>query len=61
VIPRAILEKPPSAELRPDQKDTDSLPPYEVLDPDSRSLRGALRAPERIAEDTDFRWNSSNR
>lgn len=33
VIPRASIEKPPSAELRPDQKDTDSLPPYEVLDP----------------------------
>jgi NAD+ synthase (glutamine-hydrolysing) len=33
VIPRAILEKPPSAELRPGQLDTDSLPPYEVLDP----------------------------
>ena len=33
LIPAAILEKPPSAELRPDQKDTDSLPPYEVLDP----------------------------
>ena len=32
-IPRAIIEKPPSAELRPDQLDTDSLPPYEVLDP----------------------------
>lgn len=32
VIPRSILEKPPSAELRPDQKDEDSLPPYEVLD-----------------------------
>lgn len=32
VIPRAIIEKPPSAELRPGQKDTDSLPPYEVLD-----------------------------
>jgi NAD+ synthase (glutamine-hydrolysing) len=33
VIPRAVIEKPPSAELRPDQYDTDSLPPYEVLDP----------------------------
>jgi NAD+ synthase (glutamine-hydrolysing) len=33
VIPEAILTKPPSAELRPDQKDQDSLPPYEVLDP----------------------------
>jgi NAD+ synthase (glutamine-hydrolysing) len=32
VIPRATIEKPPSAELRPDQKDTDSLPEYEVLD-----------------------------
>jgi NAD+ synthase (glutamine-hydrolysing) len=28
-----VLTKPPSAELRPDQKDTDSLPPYEELDP----------------------------
>ena len=33
VIPRSVIEKPPSAELRPDQKDEDSLPPYEVLDP----------------------------
>lgn len=33
VIPWTTIEKPPSAELRPDQKDTDSLPPYEVLDP----------------------------
>ncbi|MFP8780526.1 NAD+ synthase [Hydrogenophaga sp. RWCD_12] len=32
VIPQAIIDKPPSAELAPDQKDTDSLPPYEVLD-----------------------------
>jgi NAD+ synthase (glutamine-hydrolysing) len=33
VIPQRVLEKAPSAELRPDQKDTDSLPPYDVLDP----------------------------
>ncbi len=33
LIPQNILEKAPSAELKPDQKDTDSLPPYEVLDP----------------------------
>jgi len=33
VIPSAVLTKVPSAELRPDQKDTDTLPPYEVLDP----------------------------
>jgi len=33
VIPSSILTKPPSAELRPEQLDTDSLPPYDVLDP----------------------------
>jgi NAD+ synthase (glutamine-hydrolysing) len=33
VIPKAVLEKVPSAELRPGQADTDTLPPYEVLDP----------------------------
>ena len=33
VIPRSTMEKPPSAELRPGQMDTDSLPAYEVLDP----------------------------
>ncbi len=37
VIPQAVIEKPPSAELRPEQKDTDSLPSYEILD-------GILRA-----------------
>lgn len=33
VIPESVLSKPPSAELRPDQRDDDSLPPYEELDP----------------------------
>jgi NAD+ synthase (glutamine-hydrolysing) len=33
VIPEAVIEKPPSAELRPDQRDEDSLPPYDILDP----------------------------
>jgi NAD+ synthase (glutamine-hydrolysing) len=33
LIPETIFTKPPSAELRPDQKDTDSLPPYDILDP----------------------------
>ena len=33
VIPQRVLDRPPSAELAPDQKDEDSLPPYEVLDP----------------------------
>jgi NAD+ synthase (glutamine-hydrolysing) len=31
-IPQKVIDRPPSAELRPDQKDTDSLPPYEILD-----------------------------
>jgi NAD+ synthase (glutamine-hydrolysing) len=49
VIPQAVIDKPPSAELRPDQKDTDSLPPYDVLDKilkayaeDDRSLEEML-------------------
>ena len=33
IIPAAIIDKPPSAELKPEQKDTDSLPAYELLDP----------------------------
>jgi NAD+ synthase (glutamine-hydrolysing) len=33
VIPQSVIDKPPSAELRPEQKDVDSLPPYDVLDP----------------------------
>ncbi len=49
-IPQAVLDKPPSAELRPDQKDSDSLPPYEVLDPILRLyVEECLSAPE-IAE-----------
>jgi len=38
VIPEAIITKAPSAELRPDQKDADSLPPYDVLDGILRAL-----------------------
>ena len=33
MIPENCIVKPPSAELRPNQKDSDSLPPYEILDP----------------------------
>lgn len=33
VIPQRVIDRPPSAELRPNQKDSDALPPYEVLDP----------------------------
>jgi NAD+ synthetase len=49
VIPVNILEKPPSAELRPDQKDTDSLPPYEVLDPILEAYVERYETPEAIA------------
>ena len=38
VIPVRIIDKPPSAELRPDQKDTDSLPPYDRLDAIMKAL-----------------------
>jgi NAD+ synthase (glutamine-hydrolysing) len=54
VIPRSILEKPPSAELRPDQKDTDSLPPYEVLDPILEAYVERYETPERIAGVNQF-------
>jgi len=54
VIPSAILEKPPSAELRPDQKDTDSLPPYEVLDPILEAYVERYETPEHIAEAHGF-------
>ena len=54
VIPRAILEKPPSAELRPDQKDTDSLPPYEVLDPILEAYVERYETPETICAEHGF-------
>jgi NAD+ synthetase len=52
VIPPAVIEKPPSAELRPDQKDTDSLPPYEVLDPILEAYVERYETPEAIAQET---------
>ena len=51
VIPRATLEKPPSAELRPNQKDSDSLPPYEVLDAVLEDYVEDSHPAERIAAD----------
>ena len=54
VIPAAILLKPPSAELRPDQKDTDSLPPYEVLDPILEAYVERYETPECIARANGF-------
>jgi NAD+ synthase (glutamine-hydrolysing) len=49
VIPIDTLTKPPSAELRPGQKDTDSLPPYDVLDPVLRAYIEDYSAAEEIA------------
>lgn len=48
LIPRSTLEKPPSAELRPDQTDQDSLPPYDVLDAIIELHVEALRSREQI-------------
>ncbi len=49
VIPESTLLKPPSAELRPDQKDSDSLPPYDVLDPILDAYIEDNQPPESIA------------
>jgi len=51
VIPKSTLEKPPSAELRPDQKDSDSLPPYDVLDQILEDYVEDSHSPEQIAAD----------
>jgi NAD+ synthase (glutamine-hydrolysing) len=51
IIPWATIEKPPSAELRPEQRDTDSLPPYEVLDPILEAYVERYCSAEQIAED----------
>ncbi|MPZ22201.1 MAG: NAD+ synthase [Dehalococcoidia bacterium] len=48
VVPVSVIEKPPSAELRPDQLDIDSLPPYEVLDPILEAYVEDDRSPEEI-------------
>lgn len=49
-IPESVFTKPPSAELRPDQKDSDSLPEYEVLDPILRAYVEESQTPATIAE-----------
>ncbi|MDQ7014388.1 MAG: NAD+ synthase [Planctomycetota bacterium] len=50
-IPASTIEKPPSAELAPDQRDDDSLPPYDVLDPIvERYVEGKQAAPTIVAE-----------
>ncbi len=48
LIPQRVLEKAPSAELKPDQKDTDTLPPYSILDPILEAYVQEDRSPEEI-------------
>ncbi len=57
VIPRSTLEKPPSAELRPNQKDTDSLPPYDVLDVILKAYIEEVKTPEEIAAEFGYDLN----
>jgi NAD+ synthase (glutamine-hydrolysing) len=53
-IPQATLTKPPSAELRPNQLDSDSLPPYNVLDRILKAYVEDLHSPEEIADHFEF-------
>jgi NAD+ synthase (glutamine-hydrolysing) len=54
VIPRSTIEKPPSAELRPNQKDQDSLPPYDVLDRILEAYIEGNESAEQIASEHNF-------
>ena len=49
-IPESVFQKPPSAELRPDQKDTDSLPEYGILDPILEAYIEQIETPRQIAQ-----------
>jgi len=54
LIPRSTIDKAPSAELRPNQKDEDSLPPYDVLDRILKAYIEDLRSPQEIADHYGF-------
>src|SRR5258707_11208275 len=54
VIPQSTLEKPPSAELRPGQRDSDTLPPYEVLDRILEDYVEEYHTAEQIADDHGY-------
>jgi NAD+ synthetase len=54
VIPQASLDKPPSAELRPDQKDSDTLPSYDVLDAILEDYVEESHTVEQISADRGF-------
>jgi NAD+ synthase (glutamine-hydrolysing) len=50
LIPKSSIDKPPSAELRPDQRDEDILPPYDVLDRILKAYIEDLRSPQEISD-----------
>jgi NAD+ synthase (glutamine-hydrolysing) len=54
VIPERAITRPPSAELRPDQKDSDSLPPYEILDPVLQAYVEEDQSPQEIVTNLDI-------
>jgi NAD+ synthetase len=54
VIPKSTMEKPPSAELRPGQKDSDALPPYDVLDNILEDYVEDYRTAEQIAAERGY-------
>src|SRR5260370_13993412 len=54
LIPRSTIEKAPSPELRPDQKDEDSLPPYDVLDRLLKAYIEALPSPHAMTAHYGF-------
>jgi NAD+ synthase/NAD+ synthase (glutamine-hydrolysing) len=53
-IPESVFEKPPSAELRPDQKDSDSLPPYDILDAILRLYIEENHEPHQVASELEL-------
>jgi len=53
LVPRSTIERPPSAELRPDQRDADSIPPYDVLDPVLEAYVELDHAREELLEEFD--------
>jgi NAD+ synthetase len=54
LIPKPSIEKPPSAELRPNQTDQDSLPPYDVLDQILKAYIEDVKSPDEIANQFGF-------
>jgi NAD+ synthetase len=57
IIPKRIFEKPPSAELRHHQKDSDSLPPYEIIDVVLKAYIEAMQPMDLIAQQYNIDYN----